>query len=509
MNLSRTFRASLLLAASLLAAAALAAPLAAQEQSRPRREQPAANSNREQPPVARLPADVTTRHVVEIGGRRLAFSATAGSIALVDAAGAPQAEIAYVAYRLEGAAPGERPLVFALNGGPGSASAWLHLGGLGPWRLDMAGGAVSPSAPPLLLPNEETWLDFADLVFIDPVGTGYSRFVDQSEPTRRHFFSVDGDIESLSVFVRRFVEAQGRPVQPRFIVGESYAGLRAPRMARRLQAAEAVGVDGLILVSPALDLRSARATGSALADAARLPTMAAVALEEKGRLDPVAMAAVEAYAAGDYLLDLLKGPRDSAAQARLAERVAALTGLDPAFVRERGGRVSSGAFRRARGRAAGRLASAYDATVTGLDPFPTADFTPGGDAFSDALATPLTTAMVDLIRNRLGWRPEGRYRLGNSEVNRAWNWGGGRGGPEAVGALAEALAADARLRVLAVHGYADLVTPYFETKLLFAQYPDFGGRLSLAVYPGGHMFYSRPGSRRDFRDAARALIAPP
>ena len=483
------------------AAAAQPAPPAAAARPERRREAPA-------PQVAgpRLPPFKESRHAVALAGRTLDVVAGAGAITLNDAAsGAARMEIAFVSYRLAGGGA-ERPIVFALNGGPGSASAWLHLGGLGPWRLAMEGEAVSPSAPPLLLPNDETWLDFADLVFVDPVGTGYSRLVVDDEATRRSVFSVEGDIDTLAVFVRRYLEQSGRPASRKFIVGESYAGLRGPLMARRLQQREAIGVDGLILVSPALDLRRSRIVASAIGDAALLPTMTAVAQARRGGFDAAGIAAAEAYAASDHIVDLMKGRRDGAAQARIAERVAGFAGLDPALVREHGGRVSSWTFRRAIGRPEGRLPSAYDATVTVADPAPGADHGGRFDAFTDGLSTPLTGAMLDLLHARLGWKPEGRYRLSNAEVNRAWDWGRGRGGPEALSALSEAMSLDARLRVLVAHGYFDLVTPYFETKLAMQLLPDFGPRLSFAVYPGGHMFYSRRDSRAAFRDAAAVLM---
>jgi len=154
----------------------------------------------------RLPPDSTTKQTLALPGRTLAFSATAGSIRLFDDKGEPQADIAYTAYQLDGADPATRPVTFLFNGGPGAASAYLQLGAAGPWRLSIDGDAAIPSASPDLEPNAETWLDFTDLVFIDPVGTGYSRFAASGEDVRKKFFSIDGDVSSIALTIRRWLE---------------------------------------------------------------------------------------------------------------------------------------------------------------------------------------------------------------------------------------------------------------------------------------------------------------
>ena len=146
-------------------------------------------------------------------------------------------------------------MTFVFNGGPGAASAWLQFGDAGPWRLAMNGDAATSSASPDLVPNAETWLDFTDLVFIDPVGTGYSRFVATGDDVRKKFFSVDGDVSSISVMIRRWLEKHDRLTSPKFVAGESYGGIRGPKIVRNLQTDQGVGVKGLILVSPVLDFR--------------------------------------------------------------------------------------------------------------------------------------------------------------------------------------------------------------------------------------------------------------
>ncbi len=460
----------------------------------------------------RLPPDSTTEHSLDgWKGGALTFTATAGSLALVDEEGKLQSEIAFIAYTKAGK-PEEaatRPITFGVNGGPGAASAYLNIGAIGPWRLPTDGASISPSQTVALQPNPATWLDFTDLVFIDPIGTGYSRAADGDA---KKYWSVDADASILAAAIARYLRQNDRLASPKFFVGESYGGFRGPLVAQKLQQDVGVGLSGLVLLSPVLDfawLQPARTTPWGYVT--RLPSFAAAALERSGTTPSRAlMKDAETYAAGDYLADLLKGPADREAVARLAERVSALTGLDPDSVRRQAGRLSSHGYQREIGREAGRVASAYDTGVTGWDPDPNAAQSGFEDPVLDALQAPLTTAMVQLYQGRLNWRVENmRYELLNGAVNRGWNWGSGRSAPEVMGALKDVLALDGRMRVLVAHGFTDLVTPYFTSKLLIDQMPVYGSadRLRLSVYPGGHMFYTRPDSRNAFHDDAADLFA--
>ena len=193
-----------------------------------------------------------TQHRLALPGRALAFTATAGHLTLVDPQGAPQAEYGFVAYALDGAEPRTRPVTFVINGGPGASSAYLHLLALGPWRLPVDGQTISPSMPTERVPNAETWLDFTDLVFIDPPGSGYSRVVG-GDQARERFYSVEGDIDGLAAFVARWLKEKSRLESPKFFVGESYGGFRGPLLAQKLQRDQGVGLSGLVLVSPVLD----------------------------------------------------------------------------------------------------------------------------------------------------------------------------------------------------------------------------------------------------------------
>src|SRR5215472_16021853 len=299
-----------------LSGAEMATPVLAQ-QNRPA-AQPSADAPRNNPAQAgetggrptrapnesslRLPADSTSEHAVELPGRTLHFKATAGSIPLNDAeSGNLQAEVAFVAYVLCDA---NRPVTFLFNGGPGAACAYLNIGAVGPWRLPFDN--ISASATPVLVPNAETWLDFTDLVFIDPVSTGYSHIVANSDNMRRQLLSVDGDADALAVVIRKWTEKNGRQSSVKFLAGESYGGFRVPKVARAL-GRQGIGVRGLIMISPVLDFSNfGLRRHNPLAWVTRLPSMAATVMDTKAPFDRNALREVENYASGDYLRDLMR-----------------------------------------------------------------------------------------------------------------------------------------------------------------------------------------------------------
>jgi carboxypeptidase C (cathepsin A) len=262
------------------------------------------------------------------------------------------------------------------------------------------------------------------------------------------------------------------------------------------------------LISPVLDFGMfGERRHSPLSWVVHLPSMAATILEEKNAFNREALRDVERYAAGDYLEDLMHGERDAAAVERISAKVAAITGLDPALVRRLAGRVDTGTFQRELNRKNGLVASVYDPTVTGFDPNPTSANSRFEDPMLSAMGPPLASAMTDLYQRVLHWRVDAPYHLLNQDVSSHWDWGRGRSAPEVVDDLREALAFDARLRVLVTHGASDLVAPYFGDQLILDQLPVFGSpdRLKLAVYGGGHMYYSRDASRHALRMDAEQL----
>jgi carboxypeptidase C (cathepsin A) len=464
---------------------------------------PASPSTAEQ---HRLPPDATTRQTVELPGRTLAFTATAGAIRLFDDKGEPQADIAYTAYQLDDTDHGKRPVTFLFNGGPGASSAYLQLGNAGPWRLPIDAASVTPSSAPELQPNAETWLDFTDLVFIDPVGTGYSRFVATGDDVRKRFFSVDGDVNALALVIRRWLEKNDRLTSPKYVAGESYAGIRGPKLVHNLQMEQGIGVKALILLSPLMDFRDY--SGSSLMQyVASLPSYAAIARQAKAPVTRTDLADVERYAGSDFIVDLVKGEADAAASNRVADKVSELTGIDQAISRRLSGRFDIGEFRREFARRDGKVTGRYDGSVLALDPFPDSSYSRVGDQSGDALTGPLTSAAIDLTTRKLNWRPDGSYELLSGAVSRSWDFGRGINPPESITELRRILALDQKLKVLVGHGMFDLATPYFGSQIVLNQLPAFANaRVKLVVYPGGHMFYSRDASRQAFRGEVEALM---
>lgn len=496
--------------------AGLSLPLvgSGQSQAQPAATAPDARTQqvRERPAssVPRLPAQSVTHHVIEVDGQKLAFTATVGAMSMMDAKGEVQAEIGFVAYTLDGADRNQRPVTIAVNGGPGAASAYLNLLAIGPWRLPLAGKTISPSAPATPVVNAETWLAFTDLVFVDPPGTGYSRVLGNDD-ARKRFYSVEGDIQLLSSAIARWMRENDRLVSPKFFAGESYGGFRGPLIAEELQTDQGIGFSALVLVSPVLDFDWVFQTDYApWVYASRLPSYAAAALAEKGQpFDRQALKPIEEYAATQYLSDLIRGLQDREAVGRVSEKVAAITGLDPALVQRMAGRIDMRTFQREFLRDRKEVVSAYDTSVTGHDQNPAAGASRFEDPVLTAMMAPLTSAMVDLLGNTLGYKAQDiRYELLNNSVNAAWDWGKGMRPQESLTALRRAMALDPAMQVLVVHGATDLVTPYLSSQILLNQLPALGdgGRAQLNVYAGGHMFYSRDDSRKAFTRDVRDLF---
>jgi hypothetical protein len=371
--------------------------------------------------------------------------------------------------------------------------------------LPLDAGALAPSVSPRTVDNADTWLDFTDLVFLDPIGTGFSRLLINTEETRKKYWSVNGDVAAMADTIRQYLQSTRRMTAPKYIIGESYGGLRAPRLARELAADQNVGTSALILISPKLDYGSSSTALNVLDFAAGLPTLAASERAKHGPVTRADMADVEAYAAGDYITDLLRGPADPIALARRLDRVSTLIGLDRALLERRQGLHYSNDYFRLRDPA--QMASRYDTSVERPDPFPEYINNFPFDSLSDAFAAPFGSAMLELYTNRFNWLPDGPYNQFNNRAARNWDFGSGPSRAESVSALRTELALDPSFRVLITHGLFDLATPYFMTQLLLNQIPKSVGtdRIDFLVYPGGHMFYSREANRAPFRAAARAL----
>ncbi|HLW28264.1 MAG TPA: hypothetical protein VKY54_11065 [Kiloniellales bacterium] len=459
-----------------------------------------------------LPDARTTSQAIQLKGEEIRFTATAGSLVLRDEEQTPEAELAYIAYTSDSHEAAERPITFAVNGGPGAASAYLHLGVLGPWLLPMDEERIVPSQPIALVENSESWLTFTDLVFVDPVETGFSRLLDSAQSLRQRYLSVEGDIDALARFVTDWLVKEGRLASPVYFVGESYGGFRGPLLAEALQTDYGIGLRGLVLLSPVLDFGWwTQPDHSPMPLLSSLPSVAAAGMERAGSFSEEKLVAVEDYAAGDFVVDLLRGVQEEEVLDRLADRLAQITHLPRELVRDHEGRLDMETLVQALGQEEDRIASPYDTTILGDAPLRGKRAGRAADPVLDAMTAPLTSAMLALYRDRLEWLPERRYHLLNRKVNGNWSWGSGRRQPEAVGALQRVLALDPAFQVLVVHGYTDLVTPYFASELILRQLRDFPDpeRVRQENYRGGHMFYSRAASRRAFRDDAAALYEKP
>jgi carboxypeptidase C (cathepsin A) len=455
-----------------------------------------------------FPAPKSIRQSVIIAGKTIEYVLTIGSFGLKDAKGKLTGEIVYAAYTVPGRGAASRPITFAVNGGPGAASAYLNLGVLGPKHIGFGQSGDYASDSPGLSDNPNSWLDFTDLVFIDPIGTGYSRSRVDEEETKKDFLNADADVHYLAEVMTKWLTQNNRQLSPKYLIGESYGGYRVPRLAEYMQTDMGVGVSGITLVSPFLD-PPATTNEDALSPlpwVIALPSMVAGAKERRGEpVTPESMAPVELYARTAYVTDFLAGQRDEAAADRMSTQVAQWLRLDPKTVRRLVGRVPRAVFIRESRRDEGKISSGYETNVTGFDPFPEREKSEYIDPELGSSA-PFAEAMIDIINNQVGWRIDARYYINNYDVAMKFQ----RDDKDApVSDLRKAAANDPRMAVLIAHGWNDLACPYFESKLLVAQMPAFGvtERVKVRVYPGGHMFYGRPASAAAFRRDAMQSYA--
>jgi carboxypeptidase C (cathepsin A) len=485
-----------------LALACLSVPAAAKDDAPPKDAKAgakeAAKPDIDLPP---LPADKSIKQTATIAGRRVDYKATVGTIAVRDEKGKTIGEVVYTAYTVPGRTAAARPVTFAFNGGPGAASVYLNLGAIGPKRVEFGKAGDAPSDQPILRDNAASWLDFTDLVFIDPIGTGFSRSLVDKDQTKKAFYTAKTDIEYLSRVVYDWLQKNGRLTSRKYLVGESYGGYRVPRLAYQLQTKLGIGVSGITMVSPYLDPPAIGEDDalSPLPWMINLPAMAAGHFERQGKpLDMTTMGAVEQYDRTEFVTDFLAGPQDKAATDRLSARVAEITGLDPALVRRLDGRVDIDTYLREVHRATGQVGSRYDSNVTSYDPFPASADRKYNDPLLETLIAPTTSAMVDFVTNQVGWKVDAHYEALSTDVNRDWD----RDDSDTpVSDLRKAISIDPKMAVTIVHGWDDLSCPYFASRLIVSQLPGYGqtDRVKLRMYPGGHMFYSRADSANAFR----------
>jgi carboxypeptidase C (cathepsin A) len=441
-----------------------------------------------------LPADAHVEQTMVLNGKTLHYTVTVGTLSVRNNEGHETGQVVYTSYVVDGP---NRPVTFALNGGPGASSVFLNFGAIGPKHLQVGNEGDSPSDPATLSDNPGTWLAFSDLVFIDPIGTGFSRSLVNEEETKKFFYSTTPDIEYLSRIIYDWLVKNERLSSRKYLVGESYGGFRGPRITYYLQSQLGVAMNGVVLVSPYLN-PSIETDGnlSPLPWMVTLPSITAAHLEREHQLTPQAMADVISYTFGDYATTLLKGNSDSSATQAMIKHVTEMTGLDPEFVKYSGGRLETGAYLREAHREQGKLSSVYDSNVTSFDPFPYSPEQEANDPILASIIAPTTTAMVNFVTQTVGWKIDARYNTLSYEVNKEWSRGDDlRKG--SVDQLRQAVAADPKLRVLIVHGWNDLSCPFMGSLLTVNQMPIMGDptRVQVHEYPGGHMFYTRESSR--------------
>ena len=468
---------------------------------------PVADKDKPNDKEAPLPTvDAHVEQSIQLDGKALRYTVTVGALPVYDN-GKKTGEVVCTSYIVDGQ---DRPVTFALNGGPGAASVFLNFGAIGPKHLEFGEPGDSPSDPSKLTDNPGTWLDFTDMVFIDPVGTGFSRSLVTAAETKTQFYSTENDIHYLSRIIYDWLVKNGRLSSRKYLVGESYGGYRGPRITHYLQTQLGVAMNGVVLVSPYLNpALGDNADISPVPWMLNLPSIAASHLEREHKLTPEAMARVIAYTRGEYATDLLKGRSDPEATPRVIKRVTEMTGLEEEFVRRAGGRLEIGAYLREVFRESGKIGSVYDSNVTGFDPFPYAPEQRTNDPMLESIIAPTTTAMVDFVTRVLGWKTDARYNTLSYDVNGQWDRESRALRNGAVPDLRQAVAADPKLRILIAHGWNDLSCPFMGSVLTVDQMPLMGdpSRVAVREYSGGHMFYSRAASQAALRKDVQAMFA--
>jgi carboxypeptidase C (cathepsin A) len=462
----------------------------------------------DKPTPTQLPPKVETRHTITLDGKSLGYRAIAETFALTNQRGDTTASIYTVAYVADAPAESQRPVAFVFNGGPGAASVFLHLGALGPRIVETPGDGSLPNPPYQLIDNPNSWLAFTDLVFVDPVGTGFSRGEEKKADGKddgkggnpnKPFWTVRGDLTSLGSVLRLWLTRHERWPSPVYLVGESYGGYRVAALAQTLVEDIGLTPNGLVMISPALDMALIHnSVVDPLGAAFEVPSYAATAASLAGTpLSPDETAKVEQFALGDYVTGLVHITGLPAKSDPFIAKVAKTIGLDEDTVRRGRGRVSNGMYVRMARRDENEILSLYDGTVKRAT-----RGNPWDDEAGDPVLVPATAAFTAAFNayapDTLGYHTELPYRVLPHEVNREWDWDGASGGEGGLGLaltdLERALLAHPQTKVLIVNGRHDLVTPYLSSRWLIDQLslpPEVRQAIRIKVYDGGHMVYLR------------------
>ena len=446
-------------------------------------------------PAAIEPKTSVTRHMVKIGAKQVRYTATAGLLPIMNDAGETEAEIFSITYAAD-TKPAEkrRPLLFIFNGGPGAASVWLHLGAIGPRRVEMLPDGNMPAPPFRLTDNAYSWLDQADLVFIDPVGTGYSRAA--KPDLAKNFATVRGDIDSLGRFIRLYLTRSERWSSPLFLVGESYGTFRCAGLSEYL-VEHGVAMNGVILISSILNLQTTSFdNGNDLPYQLFLPSYTATAWYHKklapelqGDLDRT-LSAAETWAATEYQAALNQGDRLPAEERRkVVEQLARFTGLAPSFVDNRNLRIDSRGFVRELLRDRGQLVGYMDSRFTAANLEPSA--ASGFDPTVTTIRPPFTAAFNAYVREDLAFQSDLEYFTLGGGIGH-WDWEAKNGYADTSDNLRNTLAKNPYMKVLVASGLFDLATPHFATEYTLAHLgltPALRSNITVRRYRSGHMMY--------------------
>jgi carboxypeptidase C (cathepsin A) len=456
---------------------------------------------------------VVTQHSIRLGNRTLHYTATVGLMPIRDAEDKIEAHIFYMAYTLDRPPEGRRrPLMFSFNGGPGSSSVWLHLGALGPRRVQMLPDGGMPPPPAELVDNEFTWLDRTDLVFIDPVGTGYSRPV--KPDLGKKFWSVQGDIDSVGEFIRAYLTQYERWESPLFLVGESYGTTRASGLAGYL-VDHGIALRGIVLVSAVLNFETlAFSPGNDLPYALFLPSYTATAWYHK-KLPPnyqrdlqKTLREVEQWSASHYAAALARGDRLLPSERQdVIDHLALYTGLSKTYIQQSNLRIDQQHFAKELLRSEERTVGRYDSRFKGVDETAVSSV-PDYDPSEAVVRPPFTTAFNNYIRSELKYRSDAEYRILHGMHE--WNWGSAIGGfPNVSEALRRGFVKNPYLKVFVASGYYDLATPYFGTHYTIDHLnldPTLRGNVTTAEYGAGHMMYIQNQSLAKLKQDVSAFL---
>jgi len=462
---------------------------------------------RDEPPVV-------TKHSINVGTRKLDYTATTGYMPIKNAqSGEIEAKIFYVAYTLDNA-PAGRPLLFSYNGGPGSASVWLHLGALGPRRIKMLDDGMMPPPPYQMEDNQQTWLTETDIVFIDPVGTGYSRAARADLGAK--FFGINGDIESVGEFIRMYLGRNERWMSPLFLAGESYGTTRSAGLSNWLFN-HGIALNGIALVSTVLNFQTISfADNNDLPLVLILPSYAATAWYHK-KLSPsmqaktVEQVAQEArnFAGNEYAPALLKIDRLTPAERKtLGDKFSALTGLSREFIENANFRVELGEFSKELLRGERRTTGRLDSRFKGIDRDAAGSNTQG-DPSMNAIRPPYTAAFNDYVRRELGYKSDVEYYILGGGITGAWNYNVTNQYADTSFQMKDAMAKNPYMKILVAQGYYDMATPFYAAEYTISALsldPTLRRNINFEYYESGHMMYIEKNSLKKLKDDAAALI---